>query len=74
MVVGPADEALRAMPEEPTFDFVFIDADKTRLSRTTTTSSLPRLVRGGLLLLDNVFLGGEVVGAERRARRGPWTR
>src|SRR5919112_4145702 len=27
--VGPAGESLAAMPEEPTFDFVFLDADKT---------------------------------------------
>src|SRR5919202_469881 len=26
--VGPAQESLEAMPEEPVFDFVFVDADK----------------------------------------------
>jgi len=58
--VGPADEALRAMPEEPTFDYVFIDADKTGYP-TYYDLVVPRLVPGGLLMLDNVFLGGEVV-------------
>ena len=58
--VGPADEALRAMPEEPTFDYVFIDADKTGYP-TYYDLVVPRLVPGGLLLLDNVFLGGAVV-------------
>jgi caffeoyl-CoA O-methyltransferase len=60
VLVGPADEALRAMPEEPTFDYVFIDADK-RAYPTYYDLVVPRLVRGGLLLLDNVFLGGDVV-------------
>jgi caffeoyl-CoA O-methyltransferase len=58
--VGPADEALLAMPEEPTFDYVFIDADKTGYP-TYYDLVVPRLVPGGLLLLDNVFLGGDVV-------------
>lgn len=58
--VGPADEALRALPEEPTFDYVFIDADKTAYP-TYYDLTIPRLVPGGLLLLDNVFLGGDVV-------------
>jgi caffeoyl-CoA O-methyltransferase len=58
--VGPADEALRAMPEEPSFDYVFIDADKTGYP-TYYDLVVPRLLPGGLLLLDNVFLGGEVV-------------
>ena len=58
--LGPADEALRAMPEEPTFDYVFIDADKKGYP-TYYDLVVPRLVSGGLLLLDNVFLGGDVV-------------
>jgi caffeoyl-CoA O-methyltransferase len=58
--VGPADEALRGMPEEPTFDYVFIDADKTGYP-TYYDLVVPRLLPGGLLLLDNVFLGGDVV-------------
>jgi caffeoyl-CoA O-methyltransferase len=58
--VGPADEALRAMPEEPTFDYVFVDAEKSGYP-TYYDLVLPRLVPGGLLLLDNVFLGGDVV-------------
>jgi caffeoyl-CoA O-methyltransferase len=60
VLVGPAGEALRAMPEEPTFDYVFIDADKTAYP-TYYDLTVPRLVPGGLLLLDNVFLGGDVV-------------
>jgi caffeoyl-CoA O-methyltransferase len=60
IVVGPADDALRAMPEEPTFDYVFIDADKTGYP-TYYDLVIPRLVPGGLLLLDNVLLQGDVL-------------
>jgi caffeoyl-CoA O-methyltransferase len=68
VVVGPADEALRAMPEEPTFDYVFVDADKAAYP-TYYDLVLPRLLPGGLLLLDNVFLGGDVVApSDERSR------
>jgi caffeoyl-CoA O-methyltransferase len=60
IVVGPADESLRAMPEEPTYDFVYLDADKTGYPAYYDLI-LPRLVTGGLLLIDNVLLGGDVV-------------
>jgi caffeoyl-CoA O-methyltransferase len=66
--VGPADEALREMPEEPTFDYVFIDADKTGYP-TYYDLVVPRLVPGGLLLLDNVFLGGGVVSPDDERTR-----
>jgi caffeoyl-CoA O-methyltransferase len=66
--VGPADEALRAMPEEPTFDYVFLDADKTGYP-TYYDLLVPRLLPGGLLLLDNVLLRGEVIEpSDERAR------
>jgi caffeoyl-CoA O-methyltransferase len=57
--VGPADEGLRAMPEEPTFDFAFIDADKGRYP-VYYDLVVPRLQPGGLLLIDNTLLGGRV--------------
>ena len=59
-VIGPATDALRAMPEEPTFDFVFIDADKGGYPEYYDLT-VPRLLPGGLLLLDNVLLRGEVI-------------
>jgi caffeoyl-CoA O-methyltransferase len=62
-VIGPADDSLRAMPEEPTFDFVYLDADKTGYP-TYYDLILPRLLPGGLLLIDNVLLGGDVVNPQ----------
>jgi caffeoyl-CoA O-methyltransferase len=59
-VMGPADESLRAMPEEPTFDYAYLDADK-RAYPTYYDLLVPRLVPGGLLLIDNVLLRGRVV-------------
>jgi caffeoyl-CoA O-methyltransferase len=59
IVVGPAADSLRAMPEEPTYDFVYLDADK-RGYPTYYDLIIPRLVPGGLLLIDNVLLRGQV--------------
>jgi caffeoyl-CoA O-methyltransferase len=66
--VGPAADALRAMPEEPTFDFVYLDADKTGYPEYYDLIA-PRLVPGGLLLIDNVLLRGAVLNPQdERAR------
>jgi caffeoyl-CoA O-methyltransferase len=59
-VLGPADESLRAMPEEPTFDYAYLDADKSAYP-TYYDLLVPRLVSGGLLLIDNVLQRGRVV-------------
>ncbi len=58
-ILGPADESLRAMPEEPTFDYAYLDADK-RAYPMYYDLLVPRLVSGGLLLIDNVLLRGAV--------------
>ena len=60
VIVGPALESLRAMPAEPTFDYVFLDADKTGYP-DYYEELVPRLLTGGLLLIDNVLLRGRVV-------------
>jgi caffeoyl-CoA O-methyltransferase len=59
VIVGPALESLRAMPAEPTFDYVFLDADKAGYP-DYYEEIVPRLLPGGLLLIDNVLLGGSV--------------
>lgn len=53
VILGPAIDSLRALPEEPKFDLVFIDADKP--SNTAYFVEAKRLVRkGGVIIVDNV--------------------
>jgi caffeoyl-CoA O-methyltransferase len=58
--IAPAVETLRALPDQPMFDLVFIDADKVNYI-TYVDELVPRLRAGGLLLIDNVLWGGAVV-------------
>src|SRR5918997_896167 len=68
IVVGPALESLRAIPAEPTFDYVFLDADKPAYP-DYYEEIVPRLLPGGLLLSDNVLLrGGGTDPRDQRAR------
>ena len=58
--IGPAIETLRALPEEPRIDIAFIDADKPSYP-AYYEEIVGRLRPGGLVVLDNVFLGGRVL-------------
>jgi caffeoyl-CoA O-methyltransferase len=58
--VGPALESLRALPEDPEFDFAFIDADKTEYV-DYFEATLPRMKQGGLIMLDNTLRNGTVL-------------
>jgi caffeoyl-CoA O-methyltransferase len=63
--LGPAAESLRALPEQPTFDFAFIDADKK--SYPVYWEEIVRRLRpGGLIAVDNVLWEGEVVQPEEQ--------
>src|SRR5439155_19162799 len=64
--VGPAEDSLQRIPAEPAFDFVFLDADKQTYADYYELV-LPRMLQGGLLLIDNTLLGGRVLarGDER---------
>jgi caffeoyl-CoA O-methyltransferase len=68
LVVGPAIDSLRAMPAGPTFDLVFLDADKPGYP-DYYEEIVPRLVPGGLLLIDNVLLGGRVTDPQEERER-----
>jgi caffeoyl-CoA O-methyltransferase len=57
---GPAIDTLRQLPAGPTLDFAFIDADKEGY-RSYYEQLVPRMRPGGLIVLDNVFLGGRVL-------------
>jgi caffeoyl-CoA O-methyltransferase len=61
--VGPALDTLRALPAEPDFDFAFVDADKPGYA-AYYEEILPRLRQGGLILFDNVLLGGRVLDGD----------
>lgn len=68
IVVGPALESLRGMPAEPTFDYVFLDADKPGYP-DYYEEIVPRLIPGGLLLIDNVLLSGRVTDPQEDRER-----
>ena len=58
--IGPAIDSLRAIEENQAFDLAFVDADKP--SYEVYVEELIRLVRpGGLILIDNVLWGGNVI-------------
>jgi caffeoyl-CoA O-methyltransferase len=61
--LGPANETLAALPADPTVDLAFIDADKPGYIGYWQ-ELVPRVRPGGLLVVDNVFFGGEVVEEE----------
>jgi caffeoyl-CoA O-methyltransferase len=63
--IGPAAETLRALPDEPSFDFAFIDADKPGYP-VYWEEILRRLRPGGLIAIDNVLWEGEVVRPEQQ--------
>jgi caffeoyl-CoA O-methyltransferase len=58
--IGPAADALRVLPAEPSIDLAFIDADKPGY-RTYYDLIVERLRPGGVVLLDNVLWSGDVV-------------
>jgi caffeoyl-CoA O-methyltransferase len=57
--IAPALETLRALPEEPTTDLAFIDADKPAYV-DYFEALLPRMRPGGVILVDNVLWMGRV--------------
>ena len=61
--VGPAIETLRALPDEPAIDFAYLDADKTGYP-DYYEELVARLSPGGLLAIDNVFMGGSILDPE----------
>jgi caffeoyl-CoA O-methyltransferase len=61
--IAPALETLRGLEASDPFDFCFIDADKE--SYPAYYEEALRLLRtGGLVMIDNVFRGGDVVDPE----------
>lgn len=61
--VGPAIETILALPEEPAFDFAYVDADKTGYP-DYYEALLPRMNPGGLITFDNVFMAGRILDSD----------
>jgi caffeoyl-CoA O-methyltransferase len=71
--LGPALETVRALPADEPFDFAFVDADKAEYP--DYYEECLRLLRpGGLVMLDNVFRGGQVLDASNDDPRNRGTR
>ncbi len=58
--IGPALDTLRALPASTSFDFAFIDADKTNY-KNYYEEILKRMRPNGLVLFDNVLWSGSVI-------------
>ena len=58
--LGPAADTLKAIPASQTFDFAFIDADKSSYA-IYYEEILKRLRPGGLILIDNVLWNGAII-------------
>ena len=58
--LGPAADTLKALPASHTFDFAFIDADKTSYA-IYYEEILKRLRPSGLILIDNVLWNGAII-------------
>jgi caffeoyl-CoA O-methyltransferase len=71
--LGPALETLRELPASEPFDFAFIDADKTEYP--DYYEECLRLLRpGGVIMLDNVLRGGQVLNGDDADERTAATR
>ena len=58
--LGPAAQTLRALPDAASFDYAFIDADKTGYVEYWDLI-VPRIRPGGVILVDNTLSHGRVV-------------
>jgi caffeoyl-CoA O-methyltransferase len=58
--LGDAHASLAALPEEPTFDLAFVDADKTGYADYVEALH-PRMTANGVVLLDNTLADGKVL-------------
>jgi len=64
--IGPALHTLGTLSAIPTFDFAFLDAEKTEYPRYLE-EAVPRLRTGGLLVADNVLWDGAVANPDAKA-------
>jgi caffeoyl-CoA O-methyltransferase len=62
LVIAPAGDTLRALPDEEQFDLAFIDADKPAYP-VYYEEIVRRLRPNGVILVDNTLQGGRIVDA-----------
>ncbi|MGW0736950.1 O-methyltransferase [Streptomyces sp. NPDC002851] len=67
--IAPALETLAALPKTPHIDMAFVDADKENYLGYWE-ELVPRMRPGGLLVVDNVFMGGGVTDPEAGGAAG----
>ena len=72
VVIAPAAETLAALPDAPSIDLAFIDADK-RSYRVYYEEILRRLSPKGIILVDNVLWGGRVADPDADIVENPDT-
>jgi caffeoyl-CoA O-methyltransferase len=58
--IAPAVETLRSLPRDESVDLAFVDADKPNYA-AYYEELLPRLAPNGVMLIDNVLWGGNVI-------------
>lgn len=68
ITLGPADEQLARLPDEPHIDLAYVDADKTGYP-AYYDALVPRMRAGGLLVLDNTLLGRRVLDPQDERSR-----
>ncbi len=60
LVIGPAHATLESLPGDPPIDLAFVDADKEGYIGYYD-QIVPRLSPRGVLIADNLFMGGRVL-------------
>lgn len=65
--LGPALDTITSLTYEPMFDLAFIDADRDSYL-SYWQELVPRMRPGGLILVDDAFWSGELVGFARDGR------
>jgi caffeoyl-CoA O-methyltransferase len=65
--LGPALDTITSFPREPVFDLAFIDGDKESYL-SYWLELVPRMQPGSLVLVDDAFGTGELVGFSRDGR------
>lgn len=60
LILGPAADTLRSLPDEPMYDLAFLDADKAAYW-VYLEELHPRMRPNSLIVVDNVLRGGRVL-------------